>query len=375
MLYAQNGYMNRIVLIGNGFDIAHGLKTKYEDFIIWYWEQCGIRLSECQSEKYEDELCSFELLGDHRFLGWNWVADTYMKKLLNPNQFDGYCFIQWARKLRYCVIEYKSELFKRISQSVESKKWVDIENIYYEILVREKSFGDRYKILNNQLDFLRGKLIEYLLEIEKSDFTLIESIKEKIFRPIKRCEVSVRYRYKTEDFFTLSNIMLLNFNYTSTPEIYLDGEATINYIHGKLDNPQSVIFRYGDELDENYKRLKEQNDSECMRHVKSIRYLEHDNYRRMLEFIESDSFQVVIMGHSCGNSDRTLLNTIFEHPNCVSIKPYYYQIDNKTDNYSELTISINRNFNDPKLMRDRVVCKDYCEPLTNANNKPCTQPK
>lgn len=375
MLYAQNGYMNRIVLIGNGFDIAHGLKTKYEDFIIWYWEQCGIRLSECQSERYEDELCSFELLGDHRFLGWNWVADTYMKKLLNPNQFDGYCFIQWARKLRYCVIEYKSELFKRISQSVESKKWVDIENIYYEILVREKSFGDRYKILNNQLDFLRGKLIEYLLEIEKSDFTLIESIKEKIFRPIKKCEVSVRYRYKTEDFFTLSNIMLLNFNYTSTPEIYLDGEATINYIHGKLDNPQSVIFGYGDELDENYKRLKEQNDSECMRHVKSIRYLEHDNYRRMLEFIESDSFQVVIMGHSCGNSDRTLLNTIFEHPNCVSIKPYYYQIDNKTDNYSELTISINRNFNDPKLMRDRVVCKDYCEPLTNANNKPCTQPK
>lgn len=366
MLYAQNGYMNRIVLIGNGFDIAHGLKTKYEDFIIWYWEQCGIRLSECQSERYEDELCSFELLGDHRFLGWNWVADTYMKKLLNPNQFDGYCFIQWARKLRYCVIEYKSELFKRISQSVESKKWVDIENIYYEILVREKSFGDRYKILNNQLDFLRGKLIEYLLEIEKSDFTLIESIKEKIFRPIKRCEVSVRYRYKTEDFFTLSNIMLLNFNYTSTPEIYLDGEATINYIHGKLDNPQSVIFGYGDELDENYKRLKEQNDSECMRHVKSIRYLEHDNYRRMLEFIESDSFQVVIMGHSCGNSDRTLLNTIFEHRNCISIKPYYYQIDDKTDSYSELTISINRNFNDPKLMRDRVVNKEYTEPLTNS---------
>ena len=241
---------------------------------------------------------------------------------------------------------------------------MDIENIYYEILVREKSFGDRYKILNNQLDFLRGKLIEYLLEIEKSDFTLIESIKEKIYSPIKRCEVSVRYRYKTEDFFTLSNIMMLNFNYTSTPEIYLDGEATINYIHGKLDNPQSVIFGYGDELDENYKRLKEQNDSECMRHVKSIRYLEHDNYRRMLEFIESDSFQVVIMGHSCGNSDRTLLNTIFEHRNCVSIKPYYYQKDDKTDNYSELTININRNFNDPKLMRDRVVCKDYCEPLT-----------
>lgn len=31
--------MNRIVLIGNGFDLAHGLKTSYKDFIEWYWEQ------------------------------------------------------------------------------------------------------------------------------------------------------------------------------------------------------------------------------------------------------------------------------------------------------------------------------------------------
>ena len=25
--------MNRIILIGNGFDLAHGLPTRYEDFI------------------------------------------------------------------------------------------------------------------------------------------------------------------------------------------------------------------------------------------------------------------------------------------------------------------------------------------------------
>ena len=31
--------MNRLVLIGNGFDLAHGLKTSYADFINWYWDQ------------------------------------------------------------------------------------------------------------------------------------------------------------------------------------------------------------------------------------------------------------------------------------------------------------------------------------------------
>lgn len=31
--------MNRLVIIGNGFDMAHGLKTSYMDFINWYWNQ------------------------------------------------------------------------------------------------------------------------------------------------------------------------------------------------------------------------------------------------------------------------------------------------------------------------------------------------
>ena len=29
--------MNRLIIVGNGFDLAHGLKTKYSDFINWYW--------------------------------------------------------------------------------------------------------------------------------------------------------------------------------------------------------------------------------------------------------------------------------------------------------------------------------------------------
>ena len=70
------------------------------------------------------------------------------------------------------------------------------------------------------------------------------------------------------------------------------------------------------------------------------------------------------MGHSCGNSDRTLLNTIFEHKNCISIKPYYHKRkkDGK-DNYLDIVQNISRNFTDMKLMRDRVVNKTYCEPL------------
>jgi hypothetical protein len=31
--------MNQILLIGNGFDLAHGLKTSYNNFIDDFWEQ------------------------------------------------------------------------------------------------------------------------------------------------------------------------------------------------------------------------------------------------------------------------------------------------------------------------------------------------
>ena len=80
--------------------------------------------------------------------------------------------------------------------------------------------------------------------------------------------------------------------------------------------------------------------------------------------MEADTFQIIIMGHSCGNSDRTLLNTLFEHKNCVSIKPYFYVKEDGTDNYLDIIQNISRNFTDMKLMRDRVVNKTYCEPLT-----------
>jgi hypothetical protein len=164
-----------------------------------------------------------------------------------------------------------------------------------------------------------------------------------------------------------NQIMFLNFNYTKTAELYSPKgieRFSINQIHGNLDDPKSIIFGYGDEMDEKYKELEKKNDNLCLSNIKSIKYLESDNYRDVLEFIESEPYQVCIMGHSCGNSDRTLLNTLFEHPNCVSVKPYYHKKKDGTDNYLDLVQNISRNFNDKKLMRDRVVNKTFCQPLT-----------
>ena len=359
--------MNRLVLIGNGFDLAHGLKTSYADFIDWYWEQWKLRLL-CSDQKNEsDGLCSFKLKDSVGLHGWYLVWGSHYKRINTQIKWKDMDVVDIARNDKdLCDFEYNSSFFQRINQSIETKGWVDIENEYYNDLINCSKHCDGEKkviTINEELDYLKKKLVEYLTSEEQKKCNLIEDIRNKMYRPIKKEEIALSYDIQN-DFLSPDNVLMLNFNYTNTPQKYIRDNSNINYIHGWLSSPKSVIFGYGDELDDNYIKLQNLNDNEYLKYIKSIRYLEHENYRIVLRFIESAPFQVCIMGHSCGNSDRTLLNTIFEHKNCISIKPYYYIKDDGTDNYIELVQNISRNFKDMKLMRDRVVNKMYCEPLS-----------
>ena len=129
-----------------------------------------------------------------------------------------------------------------------------------------------------------------------------------------------------------------------------------------ITNLKTNKLYIGESFDIDKRWINHKND--LLNNIKSIRYLESDNYRNILSFIESEPYQVFVMGHSCGNSDRTLLNTLFEHQNCVSIKPFYYVNKNGVDNYLDIVKNIYRNFTDMKLMRAKVVNKSFCEPLS-----------
>ena len=131
------------------------------------------------------------------------------------------------------------------------------------------------------------------------------------------------------------NSLILNFNYTTTIEKYINEfggilpktkEMRINYIHGKVnDKSNPIIFGFGDELDADYVKIESEKRKGFLNYIKSFGYFKTSNYHDLIRFIESDDFQVYILGHSCGLSDRTMLNMIFEHTNCKSIKIFYYQ--------------------------------------------------
>lgn len=367
--------MNKLIIIGNGFDLAHKLKTSYSDFIDWYFDDLFSKLKENEDSEYNDGLFHFSVN----------KRNKEFKKLKNfvlTKEFftEGWCLLDSVRNNGNEIDIKISNLLEKILANNYINNWVDIENEYYKLLLEylSSSLYDDSLIrdLNMCLKNIQGKLVEYLNIIEKVEIQKKESIDKKIFSPIKDNEICASLKGGglskilgmsfIPDEITPQNTMILNFNYTSTAEKYFDSDwinFTINYIHGKLDKPENIIFGYGDELDDNYSKLEKYPSNKCLDNIKSIRYSETPNYRRMLEFIESDVFQVCIMGHSCGNSDRTLLNTIFEHKNCVSIKPYYYIKEDGTDNYSELVQNISRNCKDKQLMRDRLVNKEYCETI------------
>ena len=408
--------MNRIVLIGNGFDLAHGLKTSYADFINWYWEQLMNKiLFSLYGLDESDGLCSIRITNYHI------PKNTYLNGLDYINALENNPNISFS----------KGVLIQEIMKDFENSNWVDIESVYYRLLCESMKENPRitHKELNKQLDVLTQKLYEYLiLNNNECNIEINDSIKKKLYESIKKHDIAVEakqtfldliterieysktydligsyinelsmyksiHKYDIEDHIKdlqekdesiwemrnndtpallPNSIMLVNFNYTHTADTYLPKfgrHFRINHIHGDLKSLNSMIFGYGDELDDCYKEISNKNDNEYLRNVKSIKYLEASNYRELLQFIDSKPYQIYIMGHSCGNSDRTLLNTLFEHKNCVSIKPFYYKKEDGTDNYTEIVQNISRNFVDKKALRDRVVNKIFCQPLIDKTKK------
>ena len=264
-----------------------------------------------------------------------------------------------------------SPLLVRICESISSKGWVDIEADYYEMLKKVSNNPDDLDLnvdqLQKDLQSIQGQLAIYLCEVQSNaNLSQNPKLKDLILEQIAFDDIAILSRDRllsdigVFEHILPNELLILDFNYTNTTSKY---HRDVIHIHGSLADPKTMIFGYGDELDENYKKLSNLNDNHYLKNIKSIRYLESGNYRDLLRFINSAPYQIYIMGHSCGNSDRTLLNTLFEHENCVSIKPFYYQKDEENDNYSEITQNISRNFTDMQSFRDKVVDKTRCEPM------------
>lgn len=400
--------MNRLVIIGNGFDLAHGLPTSYRNFIDDFWKNFK---DKCKSEEYQNLIITHDQYNGY-YNGVNQIENfnDFKVNLINysdenRHSYDLDNFI--CSQDRHIIFAFKNDFFKLINKK-NSENWVDIENEYYyqlKKIVKSASKdveGKNQKtiVLNEEFEQVKNLLEKYLKDNVLNSFQLgnFKDLKGEIFKfsnvikPISifSNENKILEEFSKEDHTEITSqlnmeklgmaetkLFFLNFNYTPTLYRYLHNgkyngnynekvETIINFIHGEIGNinENKINFGFGDEMDDDYKAIENLDDNEYLRNFKSFQYLQNSNYKQLLDFVEGDQkFQVYIMGHSCGLSDRTMLNTIFEHPNCRSIKVFYHQREDGTDNYTEIIQNISRHFNKKKLMREKIVNKTLCQPL------------
>ncbi len=407
--------MNRIVIIGNGFDLAHGLKTSYKDFIEWSLSQDFGKAKVCEDGSFVGDFFRLDSTSPDRT-----VAECLEEIVERLREKEGATSIN-ALRLLECVkttillyITVYNDFYDAICNTAMTN-WVDIEEAYYKELTKAIQNNSVPK-LNEEFSFVRTKMIEYLTKIQANEIhigVLKKDILDNITGPFNETQFKSISEWKNifqeriswsedkvkeyveslyrEDFLFdnhvlqtyLSNqnardikpfmllpekILLLNFNYTNTIDFYLHriwerhSEYYIRqiHIHGSLDFPEDIIFGYYDEEDEDFRRIKKAG-GKALDNIKKVRYGDTTNLRELEHFLKEGPYQVYLMGHSCGASDRTLLQNIFQQANCRSIQ-LFRRCDK--DNYLDVRKALMQFDFDDKLLE-----KLYCSTLIKKTPK------
>jgi Bacteriophage abortive infection AbiH len=345
---------NKLVIIGNGFDLAHGLRTSYKDFIEWYLNGCVEQLN---TQNYIDD----------KLIQVSWKSSSLAHTGFKKFDIERFNSLKGQERISFSMSKFLKIIFNN-----SNSNWVDIEMEYYKFLI---------EIYGNPQNMAAGSVAEpYTLESLNSDFEFIKQKLEEYLSTIP-CRISkkeIAPNYEINNLFqsdfvrgfhseekNAKQVHYLNFNYTKTIEDYIWTETNfeLNYIHGELNNKENpIVFGYGDEIDSHYKKIEDLNNNEFLKNFKSFAYFKTDNYQKLLRFIDSEPYDIEILGHSCGLSDRVLLNTLFEHDNCQSIKIHYYEHE-KGNDFTTKTQEISRHFKDKAKMRKRVLDFTQCKPL------------
>ncbi|MFT6502953.1 MAG: hypothetical protein ACJASQ_003085 [Crocinitomicaceae bacterium] len=365
-------YLKRLIIVGNGIDIALGLKTGYKDFLCQYTKE-KLRMILSEGKETSNSNMVFFTAKNFKVLG----STGYVA----PHKKSTSTYLSIEKRLREVVDQLDSiHSFDRLKKVLKEKylsvdggdlyealvshiQWCDVEKTYYDLLAHRFETNR-----TNGVDRSSQRFQIYQLNLEFEDMKIslerfILSEQEKISPYLGQTDafkgmieiLCWSHRAKQE------NVKVLNFNYTDTILQALNehdyNDVEVINIHGSITDSQfPIVFGFGDDTDERYRKLEDAEENEYLRHSKASKYSINDSYARLLNFLTGDgeSYDVHIVGHSCGLSDRTMLKTVFDQSLCKEIHVYHYQEDEQEliDAQIEKDINIARHFDNKVRKRD-----------------------
>lgn len=354
--YSKLKKMNRIVIVGNGFDKAHGLPTSYADFTDYLVNSIVkyVPGKYANSKKIEvaGKQCGNKNDLYHR-LDQNKEEDPWICARKLKNKFSFELEVNPHSEQRSIYFE---SLF---SDNRKNGYWSDLEAHYFQTIYKFRDTPRSIKIINKEFEHLKKLLREYLkneVDDKTGDGKMYEiNTIHSIYQMLKN----------GHNDFEFDKNYFINFNYTSKIlnqyRFWLnDIIGTENYpvnpihIHGDLINSQNpIIFGYGDENSSHYNELELLLNNDLLVNFKTFQYLRTGVYKKVLGLLEeSENIYIQIIGHSSGLCDKALLRAIFQHKNVKFIESTYYDNESK---YFENLYNISRIFDDNTLMRNKII--------------------
>ncbi|MBR2408258.1 MAG: bacteriophage abortive infection AbiH family protein [Lachnospiraceae bacterium] len=335
-----------ILIIGNGFDLAHGLPTKYTDFLEFV-KRIEV-LSNIKSKTYHVKLKKVHL--DDGII--NQEVVKYIGKLLKGRKET-----KIVKELFSLVKDnFWLDYFIQSDNYVESG-WIDFEKEISSKIQKiesawKNSMGNRKSGNGKEIDIKDYKeFLKYVTELEERSYLNekdIEYIRNKLLTDLDRmircleiylsdCISQIPFKSILEDIEQISVDKILSFNYTDTYKhlyaLYNENQE-YDFIHGKADILNSIdsnnMVLGIDEYLEGESASREIDFIAFKKYYQRIHKETGCKYKDWIEQIQNEQdkqHNVFIFGHSLDVTDGDVLREMILNEN-VKTTIFYY--DKKT---------------------------------------------
>ena len=341
-----------ILVLGNGFDLHHNLKTKYSDYI-GFMAQLKEK-NEIYANNIKNEVMTLDdIKGDKSKLRTQ-CLQTYIKEGFSEETIRKVWSMLNNNFVQYFML-YNAEVKGWIDFEVLIKNiTTDIEKLMNRIDDIEVEGEEKYKngIIGNARETLLAKSFSKIFDIDKGNGIYVKKdlanylvgINRKVIIKILRKEfdglcdslwlylkdIEPHYREIKSEFTyqQINNIgadAVITFNYTDTYKRYGISSEHVIHVHGSLGDNNIVLgFDDDDEKELQYVYFKKY--MQCI--LKRTPILEQYNFSAEVlgeGGINRHDYENPIMhffGHSLDATDREKLKYLFD--NASRIKIYYY---------------------------------------------------
>lgn len=341
-----------ILLLGNGFDLAHGLPTRYTDFLEWVKAEYALYVSSREQKS--------EIVAKIKEVKVEWAIVPHPSKISVK---------------RLCNEEMQLELWECINHNFwldyflntpiyQKENWIDFESEISKIVrsinddINASAIDAQITILSN--DFLKNRLTSDWDNLFKQENEKVFNIKYAELRDILLSDLEKLIRaleiYLTEyiekmetnlislDILNVDVQKVLNFNYTDTYENIYGKNKNIeyDYIHGKADSNNTLSSNnmvLG--IDEYLTDERKNRDTEFIAFKKFYQRIHKrtgNNYKNWVEAIIRDNGNAIwtkrhaiehllyVFGHSLDMTDGDVLRELIL---CDNIYTKIYYLDDK----------------------------------------------